>query len=205
MDEIIKQFNENIERIRMLHSVYLSYRGQITTLVDISDMLRSEIVLLVSAVDFYVHEVVRIGMLEVISGHRPETSSFMNYSISLKAVREALLDPESFDWLEREIMGKHSWRSFQQAEKITEALRLITDVDFWGLTALAMNSESQLLKKKLNLIVDRRNKIAHEADMDPSYPGSRWPIDDVMVKESIDFIGLLIENFHLNISPCSNI
>ncbi|QDY83513.1 hypothetical protein FQU75_08865 [Paenibacillus polymyxa] len=200
MDKTIKQFNENIERIRMLHSVYLSYRSQITPLVDISDMLRSELVLLVSAVDFYVHEIVRIGMLEVFCEIRPETSSFRNYSISLKAVREALLNPESFDWLEREVIEKHSWKSFQQAEKITEALRIITDADFWGRAALAMNSEPQLIKKKLNLIVDRRNKIAHEADMDPSYPGSRWPIDDTMVKESIDFVGSLIQNFHMNIS-----
>ncbi|MOA60538.1 hypothetical protein D3C78_1854410 [compost metagenome] len=63
-----------------------------------------------------------------------------------------------------------------------------------------MNSESQNLKTNLNLIVDRRNKIAHEADMDPTCPGFRWPIDDVMVEESINFVSVLINNIHLSIS-----
>ena len=41
-------------------------------------------------------------------------------------------------------------------------------------------------KNRLALIVDRRNKIAHEADMDPSSPGSRWPIDELLVHDVID-------------------
>ncbi|MNW48636.1 hypothetical protein D3C74_260120 [compost metagenome] len=200
MQSVINQFNENMDRIKMLHTVYLTYKNQVTNLVDISDMLRSEIVLIVSAVDFYVHEIVRIGMLEIFTGQRIDTASFRNYSISLKAIREAILEPQSFDWLEREIIEKHSWKSFQQAEKITEALRLITNVDFWGIAASSMNSESQNLKTNLNLIVDRRNKIAHEADMDPTCPGFRWPIDDVMVEESINFVSVLINNIHLSIS-----
>ena len=45
----------------------------------------------------------------------------------------------------------------------------------------------------MNLIVDRRNKIAHEADMDPSYPGIRWPIDEVMIENAIGFIEEIVE------------
>ena len=43
-----------------------------------------------------------------------------------------------------------------------------------------------LLVFGLALIVDRRNKIAHEADMDPTSPGSRWPIDELLVQDVID-------------------
>jgi hypothetical protein len=37
-------------------------------------------------------------------------------------------------------------------------------------------------------IVDRRNKISHEADMDPSYPGTRWPINPSAVASALDLI-----------------
>ena len=43
-------------------------------------------------------------------------------------------------------------------------------------------------KAQLCAIVDRRNKIAHEADLDPGNPGERWPIDRPLVEEAIDFI-----------------
>lgn len=44
------------------------------------------------------------------------------------------------------------------------------------------------VKARLKLIVDRRNKIAHEADLDPTSPGFRWRIDGPMVKDAVDFI-----------------
>ena len=43
-------------------------------------------------------------------------------------------------------------------------------------------------KAQLCAIVDRRNKIAHAADLDPGNPGERWPIDRPLVEEVIDFI-----------------
>ena len=44
------------------------------------------------------------------------------------------------------------------------------------------------IKNELTLIIDRRNKIAHEADIDPSFPGERWPIAAADVEVVIDFI-----------------
>ena len=40
--------------------------------------------------------------------------------------------------------------------------------------------------------MDRRNKIAHEADMDPSFPGQRWPIVKRDVEDSIQFVEQLV-------------
>ena len=47
------------------------------------------------------------------------------------------------------------------------------------------------VKAWLSLLVDRRNKIAHEADMDPTNPGHRWPISDVSVQEALEFVDKL--------------
>lgn len=199
LNQALNQFNNNIERIKILHSVYLNFQSQVTSVIDVTDILRAEIVLLVSAVDFYIHEIVKIGMLDIFAGNRPETSSFRNYNISLKAIREAIISPRDNTWLEREIIQRHSWKSFQHADKINEALRIISDKDFWSACATAFSLDVQSVKSKLNLIVDRRNKIAHQADMDPSFPGTRWPISDSMVFEAIEFIEVFINSIHVAI------
>lgn len=51
-----------------------------------------------------------------------------------------------------------------------------------------MGTSAKDIKDRLDLIVDRRNKIAHEADIDPSYPDTRWPIDEQLVSDTVGFI-----------------
>ena len=70
-------------------------------------------------------------MLEVYRGTRPETSAFLRFQISLESVRQAIRTPTSDDWLGNEIREHHSWRSFQQADHIAEAIRLISDIRLW--------------------------------------------------------------------------
>jgi hypothetical protein len=41
--------------------------------------------------------------------------------------------------------------------------------------------------------VDRRNKIAHEADSDPTNIGQRWPIDHALVEEALEYIETLVQ------------
>ncbi len=53
------------------------------------------------------------------------------------------------------------------------------------------------IKQQLSSIVVRRNKIAHEADIDPTFNlGNRWPIDEVLVNEAVDFIEQVVESIH---------
>jgi len=67
-------------------------------------------------------------------------------------------------------------------------MHLVADLNLWEEVGKEMGKDTRDVKIGLNLIIDRRNCIAHEADIDPSYPDSRWPINESMVDESIDFI-----------------
>ena len=131
MQVAIDQFRVNIARVRNLGAIHNTLNAQITAAIDLSDILRSELVMAVSALDYYIHEIVRLGMLEVYRGTRPETSTFPRFQISLKNVRQAVSTPTSDDWLENEIRERHSWRSFQQPDHIAEAIRLISDIRLW--------------------------------------------------------------------------
>lgn len=62
MQEAIDLFHANLERIRSLDSIVAAMSSQTTD--DLTDILRAELVMSVSALDYYLHEVVRFGMLE---------------------------------------------------------------------------------------------------------------------------------------------
>ncbi|MCU7242978.1 MAG: HEPN domain-containing protein [Microcystis sp.] len=67
----------------------------------------------------------------------------------------------------------------------------------WKEVASKLNKPAKDIKNQLSAIVDRRNKIAHEADIDPSYGiGSRWNIDENLVNDAVTFIEQLVENIH---------
>lgn len=196
MQSAIDQFRANIGRVRNLGAIYKVLKAQTTEAIDLSDILRVELVMAVSALDHYVHELVRLGMLEVYRGNRAETPAFLRFSVSLESVRQGIITPMSDSWLEDEIRTRHSWQSFQQADKIADAIRLISEVKLWEEVANRLGKVPQDVKRQLNLVVDRRNKIAHEADMDPTVPNSRWPIDEALVDDAINFIEQIAETIY---------
>jgi len=196
MQSAIDQFRQNIARVRNLGAIHKALNAQTTGAIDLSDILRAALVMAVSALDHYVHEIARIGMLEVYHGNRPETLAFLRFDISLESARLGIAASTSDDWLDNEIRTRHSWRSFQRADKIADAIRLVSDVKLWEEVANHLGKTSQDVKKQLKLIVDRRDKIAHEADMDPSFPGSRWSIDETLVDDAVNFIEQIAETMY---------
>jgi hypothetical protein len=198
MQSAIDLFRLSIARVRDLIAVHNSLKAQASSVLDLSDMLRAALVLAVSALDYYIHEVVRIGMLEIHRGQRPEPPAFSRFQISLGSARTGINAGQNIDsWLEDEIRQRHSYKSFQQPEAIADAIRLISDKKLWEEVSTNMSRPAKDIKQQLNRIVDRRNKIAHEADIDPSYPiGDRWPIDELLVNEAVDFIEQVVESIH---------
>jgi len=83
LDLAYKQFEDNLVRVRNLVLIHNSLKTLITATLDLSDILRSAWVMLVAALDQYIHEVVRLGMLEIQSGQRPETEFFSKFSITM--------------------------------------------------------------------------------------------------------------------------
>jgi hypothetical protein len=48
------------------------------------------------------------------------------------------------------------------------------------------------LKKKLSIIVDRRNKIVHEGDLQRIVPRTPWPISRTDLADVAAFIGSIV-------------
>ena len=246
MQSALDQFRISIGRVRDLIALHNSVKAQATEALDVSDMLRAALVLSVSALDYYVHEVVTLGMLEIHRGQRSEPtpstnttqSAFSRFQVSLGGARQdrltaldiaswleiELQQTQGYDffqqahtiadliptisssildklnqtsWLENEIRERLGYQSFQQADKIAEAIRYISSKKLWDEVAIQMAKPAKEIKQQLNSIVDRRNKIAHEADIDPTFNiGNRWNIDESLVSEAVDFVEKLVEGIH---------
>jgi hypothetical protein len=165
-----------------------------TSAVDSTDILRAQYVLAVSALDHYVHEVTRLGMLDSFDGNRQPSSAYLRFRISLNCLSTG--QTVTRNDVEAEIRSQHSYVAFQQPDKVADGIRLISDIKLWDAVGARLSSKAELVKDQLSLIVDRRNKIAHEADLDPTYPKVRWPITATDVDGVVAFLVKLVEAIH---------
>lgn len=184
-------------RARALTGLANSLLSITTPAVDLTDLYRASLVLGVSALDYFVHEFVRMGMLEVNSGARAPTDAYLSFRIPLKSVGQGVSAPATNDWLDSTVREAHSWISFQHPDKIADAIRLISKVALWETVATHVGSDSKTIKVRLTAIVDRRNKIAHEADMDPTNPGHRWPISSPLVEDALNSIDQIVHAIYV--------
>ncbi len=182
MQTAYNQFLANIGEVKKLEDLFhfLKYTQGLPN--DLSDLLRAEIIYSISALDKLVHELVRIGMVQAFKGNRSKTPSFDNFTISaqtLDKIMETSLErsqnptrpilasselPEY--WFEQEIMHKHKFLAFQDTKKMSEGLSLIWNENHkWQKIATLMGKSESEVKTPLEMMVTRRNQIAHEADI----------------------------------------
>lgn len=183
-------FADNLAYARNLVAIARAVDAQTTSVVDVTDILRAALVAGVSALDHYVHEKVRTRMLEAHASGAAVTDAFGRFRVSLASARAGLSNPGTAEWLDAEIRSQHSLLSFQKPDKIADAVRLISSIKLWEDVAAQLGITDKDMKRELILIIDRRNKIAHEADVDPTPPHDRWPISYADVERALDFLEL---------------
>lgn len=136
----LRQFNTNINQIEELHALFTWLKSeQNITSTSIDDLLRSEIVYVVSALDKLIHDFIRIGMLASFNGRQAKTDAYLSFPISVRTldnIRSSIYNPQTKAALtdlendpeyvfEREINQKHAHASFQTPDNISKGLSLI--------------------------------------------------------------------------------
>ena len=147
----------------------------------------------------HIHEITRVGMLEVYRGQRPQTPAFLRFQVTMEATLQGITAGQQNDgWLDEEIRKKHGYLAFQQPDRIADAIRLFSLCTLWPSVASELNVEVEVVKTELQLIVDRRNQIAHEADLDSRKPGGdRWSISPSDTERIIDFVQNIGETIYV--------
>ena len=194
MSKPIDNFHLQIIEVKKLNDIFQYSQHVLTTGIDISGILRAQIVFSVSALDNYVHNIVLFGVASILRNKKPLPISFGKLTLGLDSVNMLMNDSEVIDTyalIEEKIKHNLSWKSFQHPDKIAEALRIICDKKIWNELENMMKIPAKSIKEQLQLIVKRRDSIAHEADFD-IVNQCQYTINSGDVKTAVNFIISLV-------------
>lgn len=188
MTQFYNKFNNLAEickqHCKMANSFTLQYRQS----MDFNDMYRYAYIYIISALDLYIHEISNYGLISYLNNPNKfptaKNKSFM--------IPSHLLFIEDINQKQNEIrdyvVKKNGQYSYQNSENISSGLSHIWDEPHkWQQIADKLNITQKETTDKLNLIIDRRNQIVHEGDVDPG-SGLLYPINFEDTMRVIDFI-----------------
>ncbi|CAG9215620.1 conserved hypothetical protein [Paraburkholderia tropica] len=183
----LDHFNSIWSRCEELAAMHAYLARQLTVALRPDELLRAEWVTRVSALDLYVHELVTQKMLETFEGHRLPSNGYLRFQVAndtLMRIRAAPTPYDARQAFDLELRTRLGYSTFQDPDKIADGIRLCSDVELWNEVALRQGATQATkiaaakgLKRELSLIVERRNKIAHEGDLQPIAPRVPWTID----------------------------
>jgi hypothetical protein len=190
MRNALALFESNIIASKGASAVHTYLSRNVVGPVDYSDLLRAQVVYCVSAFDKLMHDLVRRGMIETFTGVRPATVKYLNetVSIDLHIKLGAATVPPAEVIFEQALFAKFKAFSFQEPAKVADALSYIwNEPHKWQRIAAAMGISESAARTELKLIVDRRNEIVHEADIDP-LAGTKRLFTETECTRATDFI-----------------
>ena len=170
MHNALSLFRKNIEEAKSLIPVYEYLEISLVTPLSFDDLLRAQIVYSVSAFDKLMHDLIRIGMVEIFMGNRPTTPQYLTETITISTYSE-LISPTFLPKelvFEQAIVRKLKTVSYQTPDNVAKGLSYIwNEPQKWQRIASNMAMDTETVKTELKLIVDQRNRIVHEADINP--------------------------------------
>lgn len=205
----IAHFEALWARCAELSSLHAYLANNVTAALHPDEILRAEWVARVAALDLFIHELTAQRMVAIFEGRSAPTPAYHRFAVANETVDRipqaivgnvpsAIIAPASasaaFDLHVRTDLGK---RTFQKPDDIADAVRLCSSVELWnevavrlGATPEKKNDLAKDIRKTLSLIAERRNKIAHEGDLQPPPLREPWPI----AQADLAFVARHIEN-----------
>lgn len=193
-----ERFDCTYRRIIEIHDLYRYLKEELNYSSSfLDDLLRSEIVYVVSALDRFIHDIVKVGILEAYNGRRLITPSLKKFSINLEKLK-LILDNNSDanQIIEEIIVENHKHLAFQDPTKIAEALSLIWGENHkWQKISNALRMDEVTVKVKLRNIIIRRNQIVHESDID-LFTNTIQEIEGQDVIDSVMFVKKIVDEIY---------
>lgn len=191
---ILKQFNNSIEVVRQKDEIiqFLSAHGQSTL-----EIRQSQIILLMSALDLYIHDIVKYCIIQKFNGNQTKTKQYKELLIPMQSVELAIQNPESSDWLDEVITSINQYKSFTSYGKIKNQLEAV-GLKSKKINELVLKIESDFgvsnLIEKLRLL---RNRLAHQDQQ--SITSLESELTEEKINQYIDFIYQLVQDIHQTI------
>ncbi|GAB2816796.1 hypothetical protein GCM10027073_55680 [Streptomyces chlorus] len=167
--------------------------------IDIDDFYRAAWVQAVAAIDHWLHEEVLRRVAELAARDSPEMPYQLRvYELPLHRVEAVRRGEVTLsEAVVEHLRDKLAAQALQHPGKIAEVLKLVTEKKVWYEAAGCINKEffqgrtslnEKTLRSRYLEITQRRNKIAHDADLIDGDLKQRRSIDEAEVTDAIDWI-----------------
>jgi hypothetical protein len=168
-------------------------------LFEVDDVFRAAWVQGVAALDHWVRQEVHTRMLALAK--RWQTTrpvGFSKFEVTMDTLEDVYRRGVPLhEALDRPLWASLSRTTFQRPDRIREGFSLVCDVNgLWERVAEVLDESRAFgarvtakdVRQRLDAIVERRNKIAHEYDEDPARPQGKRAIDAAGTTATIDWI-----------------
>lgn len=191
---ILKQFNSSIEVVRQKDEIiqFLSAHGQ-----SILEIRQSQIILLMSALDLYIHDIVKYCIIQKFNGNQTKTKQYKELLIPMQSVELAIQNPESSDWLDEVITSINQYKSFTSYGKIKNQLEAV-GLKSKKFNELVLKTESDFgVSDLIEKLRSLRNRLAHQDQQ--SITSLESELTEEKINQYIDFIYQLVQDIHQTI------
>ena len=191
-------FLRNIEYARKMVVAGQSLETFQSPVFDIGDFYRAAWVQAVSAIDHWFHEELYRRVADLAGQDGPGMPhQLTRFELPLEKVEQIGHGTITLaDAVSEHVKAKWANAALQNPRKISEALKLVTEENIWAKAAVQINTwnhgrtamTEQMLKRQYMTITDRRNKIAHEADLLDGDLEQRRSITAAEVTDAISWV-----------------
>lgn len=169
LEEIKQHFDESLLMIQQQFDIAQNFLRK-DNLAEAQYIWRTQIVLLESAYDFYMHEIVKFGLYKMYEGDLNKTEKYENLKVDMKTLLEALNNQrDDSKWFLEFINRYYSMSTLASYDSFKRLCGLLgierRDIEK---TAFYDRNSREPVDKKLERVLkelfDRRNRIAHQYD-----------------------------------------
>lgn len=199
LETIQARFDEAMKDIKGLSNVYTKLSSgeddDESTKTSLDELLRSQVLLMESALDLYIHEVSKYGISKMFNNHPhwPETISFRDYKVTLGNLKDVYHGKRNARDMANMISSMLQYSSYMKFDAIIDQLvmiGLISQVD-------SIPSDISKFRPVIAELSERRNIIAHASDRDfkKDFLGRKQKIEESEVihyyEELIKFVSVI--------------
>jgi hypothetical protein len=161
----------------------------------LNELLRAAYAGVVASLDRYCHEVVLSRVIAELNRSQKSASRELRLMrVPIHAAKKAVLHARKPKTRPMNIIRQalqevlHRDETFQRPDDIARGMKIIGVDDLWGQCAQRMGCQPRDIKKRLDRIVDRRNRIVHEGDILRRKRGGNIAYHPIRVSEVADDI-----------------
>lgn len=168
IDSLKMHYDENLELLR--NQFVIADKCVADGNVEAAKTIwRTQIVLLASAMDYFMHEVIWYGLDQIYEGDWERTSGYNRITITFEQLQRIKEDPEDKGWFWDYITDEYKKQTLMSFDDIKRHLKII-GIEIRSVADRAFFEKNgtvptvDRLKETLNSLYWRRNHIAHQSD-----------------------------------------